>query len=62
MAKIKPYEINGSEQKPSEVAITDNSLAAAEASDLVPAVAETPLPLGTVTGDISTEEIGRAHV
>lgn len=57
MAKIKPYEINGSEQKPSEVAITDNSLAAAEASDLVPAVAETPLPLGTVTGDISTEDI-----
>ena len=57
MAKIKPYEINGSEQKSSEVAITDNTIAAAEASDLVPAVAETPLPLGTVTGDISTEDI-----
>ena len=57
MAKIKPYEINGSEQKPSEVANTDNTIAAAEASDLVPAVAETPLPLGTVTGDISTEDI-----
>ena len=57
MAKIKPYEINGSEQKPSEVTSIDNTIAAAEASDLVPAVAETPLPLGTVTGDISREDI-----
>lgn len=57
MAKIKPYEINGSEQKLSEMASADNTIAAAEASDLVPAVAETPLPLGTVTGDISPEDI-----
>lgn len=57
MAKMKPYEINGSEQKFSEVANTDNTIASAKTTDLVPAVAETSLPLGTVTGDISMEDI-----
>lgn len=61
MPKIKPYEI-GSESKPSEEVITeaaaeDATVPVPEDTELLPVVQDTPLPLGTISGDISADDI-----
>lgn len=48
MAKVKPYEIAGSDENLSEVN---------EETTLMASTRETPLPLGAVAGDISTDDI-----
>ena len=48
MAKVKPYEITGSDENLSEVN---------EETTLMASTRETPLPLGAIAGDISTDDI-----